>query len=189
MPSASSPAKRLKKLAAEIPEDRITHALMRAMEDQESPLIDRSIAIIGRSKLKCQCMKNHKRMMIYAGPRDRRAAKQAEDIPPFGPIAGHPDIRSVLRPSVTTPWAMLIGLYSGMIGVSVAMYAFRIPGCSMNRLCRGGSPSSHGPHPEGGAKRRFEGWPLARSRLWPSFETRARARSSGSPFEQRPRVE
>ena len=26
---------------------------------------------------------------------------------------------------------------------------------------------------------RLEGWPLARSRLWPSFETRARARSSG----------
>ena len=29
------------------------------------------------------------------------------------------------------------------------------------------------------AVRRLEGWPLARSRLWPSFETRARARSSG----------
>src|SRR5207302_5953668 len=27
--------------------------------------------------------------------------------------------------------------------------------------------------PGGGAKRRLEGWPLARSRLWSSFETRA----------------
>jgi hypothetical protein len=44
---------------------------------------------------------------------------------PFGPIAGHPDIPSVLPPSVTTPWAMLIGLYSGMIGVSVVMYALQ----------------------------------------------------------------
>src|SRR6202011_4387287 len=30
------------------------------------------------------------------------------------------------------------------------------------------------------AKRRLEGWPLARCGLWPSFETRARARSSES---------
>jgi hypothetical protein len=29
------------------------------------------------------------------------------------------------------------------------------------------------------AATRLEAWPLARSRLWPSFETRARARSSG----------
>src|SRR5580692_12616116 len=29
------------------------------------------------------------------------------------------------------------------------------------------------------AVRRLEGWPLARFRLWPSFETRAKARSSG----------
>jgi hypothetical protein len=38
----------------------------------------------------------------------------------------------------------------------------------------------HGPHPEEPCKaQRLEGWTLARSRLWPSFETRARARSSG----------
>src|SRR5271170_1154249 len=38
----------------------------------------------------------------------------------------------------------------------------------------------HGPHPEEPCEaRRLEGGTPARSRLWPSFETRARARSSG----------
>ena len=36
------------------------------------------------------------------------------------------------------------------------------------------------PHPEEPCEaRRLEGWTLARSCLWPSFEMRARARSSG----------
>jgi hypothetical protein len=30
--------------------------------------------------------------------------------------------------------------------------------------------------------RRLKGWPLARSRLWPSFEARARGRSSGRRY-------
>ena len=49
-------------------------------------------------------------------------------------LLGHPDILRVLPPSVTTPCAMLIGLYSGMIGVSVAIYASRMPGSWMNRF-------------------------------------------------------
>src|SRR5260370_21586295 len=48
-------------------------------------------------------------------------------------------------------------------------------------LPRGGLVNKRGPHPEEAALLggRLEGWPLARPCLLPSFETRARARSSG----------
>jgi hypothetical protein len=43
-----------------------------------------------------------------------------------------------------------------------------------------GMEYTHRPHPEEPCEaRRLEGWTPARSRLWPSFETRAKALSSG----------
>jgi hypothetical protein len=51
MSSGPSPITRLKKLAAEIPEDNVTRALLQQLETHDSPLSDYAIALIGSSIL------------------------------------------------------------------------------------------------------------------------------------------
>ena len=51
MSSEPSPTKRLKKLAAEIPDDKESRAMLQGLEAQDNPLSDYAIALIGASLL------------------------------------------------------------------------------------------------------------------------------------------